>query len=236
MINKNIYLIAMLSVWILSLGLIPTANAALEPRLNGQAYYDTDLDITWLANSDSSAGGTLYVGAGYYIYNSIIEGISGWRLPNADVNGDGFIVDCFGGGVANCSDNEMGYLFWEEGITSATPGVFKNIQGSDYAASPVEVVYYVDDSDERVGVVVDSVALYNGTFDGYKISEESGGAAFDFGSGRNSGMGLFNGPAIGWAVHSGDVAQIPEPETYAMLLAGLGLIGFIAGRRKENGL
>ena len=77
MINKNIYLIAMLSVWILSLGLIPTANAALEPRLNGQAYYDTDLDITWLANSDSSYGGTLYAGAGYYVYNLIIEGISG---------------------------------------------------------------------------------------------------------------------------------------------------------------
>ncbi|WP_297326101.1 PEP-CTERM sorting domain-containing protein [Nitrosomonas sp.] len=29
-------------------------------------------------------------------------------------------------------------------------------------------------------------------------------------------------------------APIPEPETYAMLLAGLGLIGFIARRRKQN--
>jgi hypothetical protein len=28
------------------------------------------------------------------------------------------------------------------------------------------------------------------------------------------------------------VAPIPEPETYAMMLAGLGLIGFIARRRK----
>jgi hypothetical protein len=27
-------------------------------------------------------------------------------------------------------------------------------------------------------------------------------------------------------------ALIPEPETYAMLLAGLGLLGFIARRRK----
>lgn len=30
------------------------------------------------------------------------------------------------------------------------------------------------------------------------------------------------------------VAPIPEPETYAMLLAGLGLIGFIARRRKQT--
>ena len=28
------------------------------------------------------------------------------------------------------------------------------------------------------------------------------------------------------------IGNIPEPETYAMLLAGLGLLGFIARRRK----
>ena len=28
---------------------------------------------------------------------------------------------------------------------------------------------------------------------------------------------------------------VPEPETYAMMLAGLGLMGFIARRRKQNG-
>jgi len=28
------------------------------------------------------------------------------------------------------------------------------------------------------------------------------------------------------------ISAIPEPETYAMLLAGLGLLGFIARRRK----
>jgi len=43
-----------------------------------------------------------------------------------------------------------------------------------------------------------------------------------------------------WAVHDGDVgqlsliSQVPEPETYAMLLAGLGLLGFMAHRRKES--
>ena len=31
---------------------------------------------------------------------------------------------------------------------------------------------------------------------------------------------------------SPSLAAIPEPETYAMLLAGLGLLGFIARRRK----
>jgi len=30
------------------------------------------------------------------------------------------------------------------------------------------------------------------------------------------------------------VIVVPEPETYAMLLAGLGLVGFMARRRKQN--
>jgi hypothetical protein len=42
----------------------------------------------------------------------------------------------------------------------------------------------------------------------------------------------YNDMVIG--VNSICVSAVPEPETYAMLLAGLGLIGFIAYRRKNN--
>ncbi|MDE2365958.1 MAG: PEP-CTERM sorting domain-containing protein, partial [Betaproteobacteria bacterium] len=30
------------------------------------------------------------------------------------------------------------------------------------------------------------------------------------------------------------IAPIPEPEAYAMMMAGLGLIGFMARRRKKH--
>jgi len=33
---------------------------------------------------------------------------------------------------------------------------------------------------------------------------------------------------------SQQVSPVPEPETYAMFLAGLGLIGFIARRRNQG--
>jgi hypothetical protein len=38
-------------------------------------------------------------------------------------------------------------------------------------------------------------------------------------------------PEPAWAVGSGDVFAIPEPETYALMLAGLGLVGWLARRR-----
>jgi hypothetical protein len=37
-----------------------------------------------------------------------------------------------------------------------------------------------------------------------------------------------------WAVRDGDVAAVPEPETYAMMLAGLGLVGLMASRKQGN--
>ncbi len=40
--------------------------------------------------------------------------------------------------------------------------------------------------------------------------------------------------ASGGAIYAGEIALIPEPETYAMLLAGLGLMGAVVRRRSRN--
>lgn len=41
--------------------------------------------------------------------------------------------------------------------------------------------------------------------------------------------------APGRMITGGSVVAVPEPETYAMLMAGLGLMGFVARRRKQAG-
>ena len=72
------------------------------------------------------------------------ERIFDWRLPIADVDGDGNVVNCFGGYPPDCSDNEMEYLYWKEGVTFTAPGPFSNLQGTNYwSGTPYGSLEYV---------------------------------------------------------------------------------------------
>jgi hypothetical protein len=56
-------------------------------------------------------------------------------------------------------------------------------------------------------------------------------------NGLDEGLGwsfskLDNGSGRLWLA-SNTLSPVPEAETYAMLLAGLGILGFTAGRRKD---
>ena len=113
--------------------LVSTASAVivpLESRLGGLAYYDPNLDITWATDADLN-GRANWAAQSAWVAGLTIGGVAGWRLPDMNVNGDGTIVDCTGGGVSGCADNELGFLYWEEGITESAPGPFSNLV-SDY--------------------------------------------------------------------------------------------------------
>ena len=106
-------------------------NAAFISRLGGLAFYDDQTNLTWAANANINSFEILYYQE-VWAAGLDIGGVTGWRLPSADVNGDGIVVDCTGGGVTNCIDNEMGFLFWEQGISSDSPGPFSNILSNTY--------------------------------------------------------------------------------------------------------
>jgi hypothetical protein len=112
------------------LGAASVADAALVSRLDGQALYDTDLDITWLA--DANANGLTWLQANAWAAGVTVGG-SGWRLPTADTS-------C--GFAYNCTSGEMGHLFYNElgGVAhslistthNANYDLFKNLQSSLY--------------------------------------------------------------------------------------------------------
>ncbi|MGB5305464.1 MAG: hypothetical protein WBO57_04420, partial [Gammaproteobacteria bacterium] len=70
-----------------------SVSAAFLPRLGGLAYYDDQLGITWTTDAN--------INPFHYWQNHVdmaaaltLGGVTGWRLPNLDVNNDGLIVSC----------------------------------------------------------------------------------------------------------------------------------------------
>jgi hypothetical protein len=195
----------LLCIGVSSLGLLSVANAALETRLGGLAVYDMDLNITWLSDANYAktsgydADGVMsWLDAKTWAASLSIGGITGWRLPAADASCSGY----------NCSNSEMGHLFYEElGGKAGFPilsssGFFSNIQeyfrGYDH--------FY---------------------WTGTEFAPDLGWI-FYFSSGHQ-GWGL-DTPHYGfaWAVHDGDIGLVPEPKMVAMMFIGLfAIFGFV---------
>jgi hypothetical protein len=180
------------------------ANAALTSVLGGQAYYDDQLDITWTANANINSGAT-WDNQVAWAAGLDIDGVTGWRLPSIDVNGDNVIVPCTTDQTA-CKDNEYGHLFnygagtvFGSGITPSTPSPFSNVQSGLYWSSTESTL-----PDTAWGFFFNS----GFQFEGDKAIE-----------------------VFAWAVHPGNVSEVPIPA--AAWLFGSGLLGLVAAKRKK---
>ncbi|MEI7869240.1 MAG: DUF1566 domain-containing protein [Candidatus Methylumidiphilus sp.] len=107
-------------VLLAGMGLVSTAEASLISRLGGLAVYDTDRNITWLANANAN-GQMTWATANSWAAGLNIGGYTGWRLPTADPT-------C--GANYNCTNSELGHLYYTEG--GLTQG--QNITSSAYLA------------------------------------------------------------------------------------------------------
>jgi hypothetical protein len=90
-------------------GLSASVRADLEPGLNGQVVYDTDLDITFVADANLHGARMSWSAANDYIDSLNAQNFLGsdnWRLPVADPN-------CSQYGCDNMV-SELGHLFYEE--------------------------------------------------------------------------------------------------------------------------
>jgi len=199
-----------------SLGLLSTANANLEARAGGMVYDDV-LDITWLADANyaqtsgyDSDGKMNFDEANTWAAGLSYGGYDDWRLPTA-LNQDGS-GPCFG---YDCTSSEMGHMFYNNlgatarssilaGTNTDNLALFTNLQSYEYWSGTVYAPSLV------------SIAWYFYTGKGDQVFSTQGNEFY------------------AWAVRPGDVAAIPEPETYAMLLAGLGLLGVAAKWRRRS--
>jgi hypothetical protein len=195
-----------------------------------QAYYDTDTDLTWVADANlactqayalassgscsESAGlmnwptamgwaASLNAGPGYL-------GATGWRLPTVTDTGAPGCNFSFSG--TDCGENvdlatgEMARMFY--GTLGNTGG--HDTSGTLLGCSPCLT---------NAGPFSNLLPLYY-----WSGTEELGSFAWDFTFWNGSQLRSFKSGALyAWAVRSGDIAAVPAPT--AIWLLGTGLVG-----------
>lgn len=215
------------------------AQAALHDR-GGGLIYDDVLNVTWLQDTNYSAtqwanthgnlgdvNGIMNWGdannwASDLAYYDSVRNVTwdDWRLPTSlqpDIT-----CDAQSGGFSygyGCTGSELGHLFYVDlggvagqPITSTHNSNFELFVNWQKYWGTGEANYYWTST------------YWTGT---------GGGKAWGFSVAYGTVAGIFIGEEQhAWAVRDGDVAAIPEPSTYAMFLAGLGLVGFVTQRRK----
>lgn len=117
---------------------------------------------------------------------------------------------------------DTGISFFYSSSQLASIFVYDGINGTGNLLSSLELVAQSTDN----GCVGDP----NGRFCNWlQVGLSFNGVAksIDFGQALN--FTVFDNVTLG-----ANLAAVPEPETYVLMLAGLGLVGFAARRRKEN--
>jgi hypothetical protein len=191
---------------LVGMGLASTAEAGLIARLGGLAVYDTDFNITWLANANAN-GLMTWAQANAWAAGLNIDGVTGWRLPtalNADSSGPDLGYNVIGSELGHLFYNELGGVAGQSITTThnANYNLFTNIQsavywsGTGYAPGP-------------------NVAWVFSTINGDQVY-----------------AGLVDSRTYSWAVRSGDVAAVPEPGV--MGLFGVGALALVGVRRRRG--
>jgi len=249
-----------------------TAQAALQGRdLNGsidsfEAYYDTDLNITWLADATLAATNTFGVSeiynysTSYFGWKGLMTwstanswfsamnaasylGYSDWRMPTTGpVNGTsmsynlsnigetdyGYSMGAPGTPYAGSTGSEMAFLFYNELGNKAQCNLDTSTTLSCHSSQlPSELA--------NTGPFTNLQAGYYWSGTEYEPSPDYAWG-FLFESGYQNYFSKEGNLLSTMVVRDGDIAAVPEPETYAMLLAGLGLLGIRLQSRKATQL
>lgn len=230
-------------------GLLSSAavQAALFDRGSGLIYDDV-LNITWLADTNyartngyDSDGWMGFSAANTWaanlVYYDSVRNVryDDWRLPTV-LNQDG-TNPCY---VISCISGELGHMYFNnlgaENFFYQFP--FDRSYSEWHLTNPANVELFTSLSPDAM-YWTNTVYVPNPPVDSMAGVPDPANSAWAFAliSGVISGHTVVRqqDQFKAWAVRPGDVASpVPEPETYALLLAGLGLLGGVAKWRRGS--
>jgi len=206
-----------------------------------EAYYDTTLDITWLADANAAGTTMNWATANAWAAGLDVNGITGWRLPtNTPLNGSTYdtnfsnngttdnatattTTDGTDGGYRDGAGNpvsEMGHMFY---VTLGNLGACIPNGGGSSTSCNTQTGFGLSNTADFLNVQGD---YWSG-------SELNSGIAwkFFFGNGSQGNFGK-NTALFAWAVRSGDVSAVPVPA--AVWLFGSGLMGLLGLARRKR--
>lgn len=212
-----------------------SANAALESRLGGLAYYDTEADLTWLADANAAVGSvydTYDPGSGRmnwwdanaWAASLMVGGVWGWRLPSViDVGNDGATYTSYAHGVdygfnitahselSNMFYNVLGNFGYHDANGNSPQPGWGMVNTGPFSFTNIvnaNTEFYPVSYWSAMEYVPDTdKAWYFAMDDGYQ------------------GNYYKRGSIHAWAVHSGDVGLVPVPA--AIWLFGSALLGLV---------
>jgi choice-of-anchor C domain-containing protein len=179
-----------------------------------------------IKNGDFESHPTLSVPDGGYLKVSAGSGgITDWTVGGDSID---LILNSYGSIGVNSTSVDM--------LGTPGPGILS--QSFDYAANTTYTLSF-DVSRNPNGSYTALNVNVNGIDNLYVGTSTPTTYTFNFTTGATAGSQLLTFSSVGGDRYSGAVldnvkltAAVPEPETYAMLLGGLALVGFAARRKK----
>ena len=219
-----------------------TWETTLKARdINGDsvvdAWYDTALNITWLANWNANGAMDNWYHATTWAAGLNVYGETGWRLPSTTDTGAPGCDFSYAGGTdcgynVDTASSEMAHMFHVTlgnksdcppgNVTCTGPGVPQPGSGLTNTANFVGMQFSLYWSGTEYAPNP-SVPWHLGNRTAWYFST----------SGGLQGADIKDDRLYAVAVRPGDVAVVPEPQTVALLLAGL--TALLVARRRRPG-